>query len=129
MKFIPIFKIIFFVMAVCGFSFKTRAQQLPSQKPVSEIYSKKTQEWLAVNRNRNPNPSTLQDQRNLPSRRPWPRQATEYKMKHPQVALNAALPDNEKIKMLPSNTHFTVNQIAARAAARKPPRPKAITMR
>ena len=128
MKFIPIFKIILFVVAVCGFSFKTEAQQLPSQKPVSEIYSKKAQEWLAVNSNRNPHLSTLQGQRNLPSNRPWPKQATEYKMKHPQVALNVALPDNEKIKMLPSNTLLTVNQIAAKAAARKPPCPKAITI-
>ena len=129
MKFIPIFKIILFVVAVCGFSFKTRAQQLASQKPLSELYSKKMQEWLAVNSNRNSHPLTLQDQRYLASKRPLPKQVAEYKMKHPQVALDATIPDNEKIKQLPSKTTLTVRQIAARAAARKPPRPKVITIR
>jgi hypothetical protein len=124
MKFIPVFKIILFVVGVCGFSFKTRAQQLASQKPLSELYSKKMQEWLAVNRNKNARPLTLQDQRYLASNRPLPRQVTEYKMKHPPVALN--LPDNEKIKQLPSKTTLTVRQIAARAAARKPHPPNTI---
>ena len=129
MKFIHIFKIILIVVTICGFSFKTRAQQLASQKPLSELYSKKMQEWLAVNRNTNPRLLTLQDQRNLPSRKPWPKQVTEYKMKHPQVALNASLPDNEKIKQLPSKTTLTVSQMAAKTAARKPPPPNAILKR
>ena len=129
MKFIPILKIIILTVAVCGFSFKTRAQLLASQKPLSEVYSKKMLEWLAVNRNRNPRLLTLQDQQNLPSRKPWPKQVNEYKMKHPQVAMNAALPDNEKIKELPSKTTLTVSQIAAKTAARKPLPPIAIMKR
>jgi hypothetical protein len=127
MKFIPIFKIIVLVVAVGGFPFKPRAQQLASQRPLSEIYNKQVQDWLAVNRNRNPHLSTLQDKRNLASNRPLPKQATEYKTKHPSVALN--LTDNEKIKQLPSKTTLTVSQIAARTAARKPLRPKIISMR
>ena len=127
MKFIPIFKIIVLVVAVCGFPYKPRAQQLASQRPLSEIYHKQVQDWMAVNRNKNPHLPSFQDKRNLASNRPWPRQATEYRMKHPQVALN--LPDNEKIKQLPSKTTLTVSRIAARTAARKPPRPIAITMR
>jgi hypothetical protein len=127
MKFISIAKMIMLFVVFCGVSFKTRAQHLASQRPLSELYDKQVQDWLAANSNRDPHLPTLKDQRNLASNRPLPKQVTEYKMKHPHVALN--LPDNDKIKMLPSKTNLTVSQIAAKATARIPRRPKAITIR
>ena len=122
MKFIPILKIIILTVAVCGFSFKTRAQQLASQKPLSAFYSEKVKERLAAKKENNTHLSPLQSQRNLPSVKPLPKQATESKLKNPQVACNAAIPDNEKINKLPSKSALTVNQIAARRpAAQKSP--------
>jgi hypothetical protein len=117
MKFIPILKIIILTVAVCGFSFKTRAQQLASQKPLSAFYSEKVKERLAAKNENNTHLSPLQSQRNLPSVKPLPKQATESKLKNPQVARNAAIPDNEKINKLPSKSALTVNQIAARRPA------------
>lgn len=122
MKFIPILKIIVFTVAVCGFSFKTRAQQLASQKPLSAFYSEKVKKRLSVKKENNTHLSPSQAQRNLPSVKPLPRQATESKLKNPQVARNAAISDSEKIRRLPSKSASTVNQIAARRpAAKKPP--------
>ena len=116
-----------FIAVFCAVSSKTVAQHLASQRPLSELYDKEVQDWLAANRNMNPHLPTLQDQRNLASNKPLPVRVTEYKMKHPHGPLN--LPDNEKIKQLPSKTTLTVSQIAAKAAARTPRRPKAITIR
>jgi hypothetical protein len=121
MKFIFNLKIIILTVTVCGFSFKTRAQQLASQKPLSAFYSEKVKARLAVKKENNTHLSPSQVQRNLPSVRPLPTQATESKLKSPQVARNAAIPDNEKIKRLPSKSALTVKQIAARRpAAQKP---------
>jgi hypothetical protein len=118
MKFKPVLKIIILMMAICGFSFKTRAQQLASQKPLSSVYSQRVKDWLAVNKPR-PQLSSLQAKRNLPSVRPLPRKATESKMKYP--SLNANLSNEEKIKKLPSKSTLTVHQIAdRRPAGRKP---------
>jgi hypothetical protein len=118
MKFKPVIKILI-VVTICGFSFKTRAQQLPSQKPLSAVYPQQVKDWLAANKKTRPQISSLQAQRNLPSMKPLPRIATESKMKHP--SLNANLPDKEKIKKLPSNTALTVHQLAdRRPATRKP---------
>jgi len=122
MKFIPVLKITLLTTIICGFSFKTQAQQLASQKPLTAFYTKKTQDRLAANRASFPNSSSsLQNQRNLPSVKPLPKQATDYKINNPAIARNAALPENEKMKKLPSKSALTVNQIADRKpAARKP---------
>jgi hypothetical protein len=121
MKFIPVLKIIILVVAVCGFSLKTRAQQLASQKPLSAVYTKQVQAWLAVRRESNQHLSPSQMQRNLPSVKPLPKQAAEFKNKNPEFARNAALPVKEKIKKLPSKSALTVNQIAGRRPAARNP--------
>jgi hypothetical protein len=121
MKFMPTLKIIILIVAVCGFSLKTRAQQLASEKPLSAVYTKQVQAWLAAKRATNPYLSPSQMQRNLPSVKPLPKQATESKIKNPEVARNAALPVNEKIRKLPSKSALTVNQIAGRRPAARNP--------
>jgi hypothetical protein len=121
MKFNPTSKIIILIVAVCGLSLKTRAQQLASQKPLSVVYTKQVQAWLAAKRSSNLHLSPSQMQRNLPSVKPIPKQATEFKIKNPEVARNAALPVNEKIKKLPSKSALTVNQIAGRRPAARNP--------
>jgi hypothetical protein len=115
MKFKPVIKILILVATICGFSSKTRAQQLASQKPLSAVYPQKIKDWLAANKKNTPSPSSLRDQRNLPSSKPLPRIAAESKMKHP--SLNANLPDKEKIKKLPSHSALTVHQLADRRPA------------
>ena len=122
MRLIHILKTIIFSIAVFGFSVKTSAQQLASQKPLSAFYSKNTEDWLASRNVSNRQGSSLQNQRNLPSVKPLPKQATDARMKNPQVARNAVLPESEKIKKLPSKSALTVNQIAVRKPAnQKPP--------
>ena len=121
MKLIHILKIITFFIIVFGFSIKTKAQQLASQKPLSSFYSKKAQENLAVKKANNQQISQLQKQ-NLTSTKPLPKKVMESKMKNPTIARNASLPNNEKIKKLPSKSALTVNQIAARKPASQKPR-------
>jgi hypothetical protein len=121
MKFNPTSKIIILIVVVCGLSLKTRAQQLASQKPLSAVYTKQVQAWIAAKRVSNPHISPSQMQRNLPSVKPLPKQATEFKIKNPEVARNAALPVNEKIKKIPSKSALTVNQIAGRRPAARNP--------
>ena len=119
MKSEPILKIMILVMTICGASYKASAQQLASQKPLSAVYPQKIKDWMAVNKKNRSTPPTLSDQRNLPSRKPMPRIATESKMKHP--SLNTNLSDKEKIKKLPSHSALTVHQLAdRRPASRKP---------
>ena len=119
MEFKPVLKIIILLISLCGVSYKTRAQQLASQKPLSEVYPQKIKDWLALNKKTRPTPPTLGDQRNLPSMKPIPAITIESKMKHPSS--NAGLSDKEKIKKLPSNSPLTVNQLADRRhASRKP---------
>ena len=119
MKYRSLIKILILVMTLGGFSIKSSAQQLASQKPLSAIYPQKIKDWLVINNKPRPQISSLQNQRNLPSMKPLPRFAIESKMKHP--SLNAQLPDKEKIKKLPSNSSLTVHQLANRKpAGRKP---------
>jgi hypothetical protein len=121
MKFIHGLKIMILTLSICGFSFKSRAQQLASQKPLASVYSQRVKDWLAVNKKPGPQLSSLQNQRNLPSVKPLPKQASRSIMTNAGIARNAALPVSEKIKKLPSKSALTVNQIAARRpAARKP---------
>jgi hypothetical protein len=122
MEFNPIIKIIILVAVITGFSYSAGAQQLASQKPLSAFYSKNTEDWLASRNVSNRQGSSLQNQRNLPSVKPLPKQATDARMKNPQVARNTVLPESEKIKKLPSKSALTVNQIAVRKPAnQKPP--------
>jgi len=121
MKFIPVLRIIMLAITVSGLSIKVRAQQLASQKPVSAAYTKNVQAYLASKQENKPYTSSLQNQKKLPSVKPLPRQATATKTKNPQVAQNASLTDDEKIKNLPSKSALTVNQIASRKPAAKNP--------
>lgn len=120
MKSIHIVKIMILSLAICSFSVKIKAQQLASQRPLSAFYTKKTQAYLAAKKQNNRQLAQLQRQ-NLPSARPLPRQATEAKIKNPAIARNAALPDNEKIRRLPSKSTLAVNRIAARKPAYRRP--------
>ena len=117
MKLFPALKILIIATVICGFSFKTRAQQLASQKPLSSFYNEKTQARLTAKKENNSHLSPLQNQRNLPSVKPLPRQADGSIKKNAVFARNAALSDNEKIKKLPSKSALTVNQIATRKYA------------
>jgi hypothetical protein len=121
MKFIHVLKIIILTVCICGFAFKTRAQQLASQKPLSSVYSQRVKDWLAINKKPRPQLSSLQDQRNLPSVKPIPKQASGLVVKNAVVARNAALPVSEKIKKLPSKSALTVHQLADRKPAGQKP--------
>jgi hypothetical protein len=119
MEFKTVLKIMILLIAFCGVSYETRAQQLASQKPISAVYPQRIKDWLILNKKTRPTPPTLRDQRNLPSMRPVPAIAVESKMKHPSSS--AGLSDKEKIKKLPSNSPLTVHQLADRKpASRKP---------
>ena len=122
MKSIPILKTIILTLTICGISFKTWAQQLASQKPLSSFYNEKVQQRVEANGKNNPHYfSPLQTQRNLPSVKPLPKQATGSHVRNAGIVPYAGLPGNDKIKKLPSKSALTVNQIASRKPARQKP--------